>query len=162
MRTKNGNSGGNSAAIHGNSDPETAIHSPGEGSKCEESGNSRPGEFAFIKLKREGSHMEGVRETAAASRILPGTLVLEFYPDTSSPSLPTRGKPLPIRFRDGVSRILPPACVSESGRELCTCLVQTGAKSSPDSQNAACRNEGLGKDALTSQGDDEAFRDRLH
>ena len=91
MRRKYGNSGGNSAAIHGNSDPETAIHSPGEGSKCEESGNSRPGKFAFIKLKREGSDREGVRETAAASRILPGTPVLEFYPDTSSPSLPTRG-----------------------------------------------------------------------
>ena len=82
----------------------------------------------------EASDMEGVKETVAASRILPGTLVLEFYPDTSSPSLPTRGKPLPIRFRDGASRILPPACVSESGRELCTCLVQTGAKSSPDSK----------------------------
>ena len=115
-----------------------------------------------VRETAEASDMEGVKETVAASRILPGTLVLEFYPDTSSPSLPTRGKPLPIRFRDGVSRILPPACVSESGRELCTCLVQTGAKSSPDSQNAACRNEGLGKDALTSQGDDEAFRDRLH
>ena len=75
-----------------------------------------------VRETAEASDMEGVKETVAASRILPGTLVLEFYPDTSSPSLPTRGKPLPIRFRDGVSRILPPACVSESGRELCTCL----------------------------------------
>ena len=190
IRRKNGNSGDNSAATHGNSDPQTAIHSPGEEPKCEESGNSRPGKFAFIKLKKEGSDMEGVRETAeasdmegvretaAASRILPGTPVLEFYPDTSSPSLPTRGNTRQALAHQVQGRrfqnFTPPACVSESGRELCTCLVQTGAKSSPDSQTmlggpcswgdtlAACRNEGLGKDALTSQGDDEASRDRLH
>ena len=87
MRSNYGNSGGNSRAIHGNSDPKTAIQSPGEGSKCEERGNSRPGKVAFIKLEKEGSHMEGVRETAAASRLLPGR-DLRFSP-TRSQAFPT-------------------------------------------------------------------------
>ena len=54
MPKKNGNSGGNSAAILSNSGLQTAIHNPGEGSKREESGNSRPGNCAFIKLEKEG------------------------------------------------------------------------------------------------------------
>ena len=146
MRRKYGNSGGNSAAILGNSDLQTAIHSRGEGSKREESGNSRPGNCAFIKLEKEGKGLErrrrgeGVRATAAASRILPGLPVLEFYLCTLAPSVPWWGGPSPwwggpssISSRDVASRISPLACILESGRALRTCLVQTGAKSSPDS-----------------------------
>ena len=64
MRSNYGNSGGNSRAILSNSDPKTAIQHPGEGSKCEERGNSRPRKFALIKLEQEGSHMVGVKEPA--------------------------------------------------------------------------------------------------
>ena len=63
MRSNSGNSGGNSRAIHGNSDPKTAIQSPGKGSKCEERGNSRPGKVAFYKTREGGqSHGRGERD----------------------------------------------------------------------------------------------------
>ena len=63
MRSDYGNSGGNSKAIHGNSDAKTAIQSPCEGSKCEERGNSRPGKVAFYKTREGGqSHGRGERD----------------------------------------------------------------------------------------------------
>ena len=90
-----------------------------------------PRELRLYKTREGG---EGVRATAAASRILPGLPVLEFYLYTLSPSAPWRDGPSSISFWDVASRILPLACLLESGRVLRTCLVQTGAKSCPDSR----------------------------
>ena len=51
MRENYGNSGGNSGAIQGNSGAFSAIRVPGGCQNARHGGNSRPGEFAFIKLK---------------------------------------------------------------------------------------------------------------
>ena len=50
FKGKYGNSSGNSMAIQGNSDPKMAIQASGGVPKPEKCGNSRPLQFAFIKL----------------------------------------------------------------------------------------------------------------
>ena len=71
-RPKYSNSGGNSRAIQGNSDPETAIQAFGEMPKSEKCGNSRPWQFAFIKLNNVG----GSKRTRRGLNALASELVL--------------------------------------------------------------------------------------
>ena len=94
FKGKYGNSGGNSRAIQGNSDLKTAIQASGGVPKPEKCGNSRPWQFAFIKLNniygRKGSAVstqcgavstqsQGSAVSTQCGAVSTQSRVLEFY-----------------------------------------------------------------------------------